>query len=208
MDDKNCFRNETWDGTIADHFFKKLGRARGKAQYLKIQARCIAKSYPETAHLLLNRYFEFPVDIFRSQAFTIRAEAYVAQGKIAEAISSYEDALAREAEFPHSLTHAYLDLPLLIVNQSLADKYQRAVVILMMSKKRLTFPVEHFLWNAINATIAKQSLQLGESREFALCAMQAAHVQHSGFRYHPDVGLVSDKYSDLLERVISLVHGR
>ncbi len=206
MDDKNWFRNETWDGTIADHFFKKLGRARDKAQYLKLQAWHLAESYPDVAHLLLDRYFEFPVDVFRSEAFTIRAKAYVAQGKIAEAISSYEDALAREAEFPNSLTHAFLDLPLLIVIQSLADKYQRATEILMMNKKRLTFPVEHFLWNAINALIAKQMLRLEESREFALCAMQAANTQHSGFRYHPDVGLVSDKYSDLLERIKALVY--
>lgn len=91
------------------------------------------------------------------------------------------------------------------MNQLLADKYQRAVEILVVNKKRLTFPVEHFLWNAINALIAKHSLLLEESREFALCAMQAAHVQHSGFRYHPDVGLVTDKYSDLLERIKLLI---
>ena len=47
-------------------------------------------------------------------------------------------------------------------------------------------------------------LQNEGAHEFALSAMQAAHVQHSGFRYHPDVGLVSDKYSDLLERIKSL----
>ncbi len=99
MDDKNWFRNETWDGTFADRFFKKVGRARGKAQYLKLQAWHLAESYPDAAHLLLDRYFEFPVDGFRSQAFTIRAKAYVAQGKIAEAIMAYEDALAVKPNF-------------------------------------------------------------------------------------------------------------
>ncbi|MFM9848084.1 MAG: hypothetical protein ACKVP3_13095 [Hyphomicrobiaceae bacterium] len=40
------FRNTSWDADIEAAFFKKLSRARDKAQYLRIQASHLASSQP------------------------------------------------------------------------------------------------------------------------------------------------------------------
>ena len=68
-------------------------------------------NFGEVAHKLLDRYLEMPVNIFRSQAFVHRAEAYISQGKKEEAVEAYKVALNREVEFPNVLTNACFDLP-------------------------------------------------------------------------------------------------
>ena len=84
------FRNTTWDGIIERAFDEKLRRARRKEQYLRIQACTLARSHPEVALKLLDRYFELQDDFDHAQAHVDRATALLALGRVGEALAAYE----------------------------------------------------------------------------------------------------------------------
>ena len=71
------FRNTTWNESIQAAFDAKLRRARRKGQYLRIQACTLARSHPEIALELLERYLALPDDFDRAQAYVDRAMAFL-----------------------------------------------------------------------------------------------------------------------------------
>ena len=91
------FRNTTWNESVERAFDERLRRAKRKEQYLRIQACTLARSYPEVALKLLDRYFELPDDFDHAQAHVDRATALLSMDRVEDAIASYEAALAREA---------------------------------------------------------------------------------------------------------------
>jgi len=60
-----------------------------------------------------------------------------------------------------------------------------------------SFPVDGFLWNAANALIADGQGQRTIAQECSTKALHFAELTHSGFRYHPDVGLVGTEHEKL-----------
>jgi hypothetical protein len=72
------------------------------------------------------------------------------------------------------------------------------MAILDQQMDRLMFPVDHFLWHAAGALImASRGDRVGAAPP-ARSALQAASKDDSGFRYHPSVGLVTEKHRGLL----------
>jgi tetratricopeptide (TPR) repeat protein len=192
------FRNTTWNDAVEQSFNEKLSRARRKEQYLRIQACTLARSYPEIALKLLDRYFLLKDDFDHAQAHVDRATALLALGRISEAIRAYEAALAREAEFPNLRTQACLDLPYLIATHGVRERYGQAVKLLEEHKAELMFPIDHFRWHAAQALIASESHDNIAAGAQAKLALDAAACDHSGFRYHPAIGLVTEQYDDLV----------
>jgi tetratricopeptide (TPR) repeat protein len=199
------FRNRTWNSTIEAAFNEKLGRARRKEQYLRIQASTLAKAHPDVALKLLDRYFELPDDFDHAQAHVDRATALLTMGKIDEALDAYEDALRRESEFPKLQTQAYLELPFQIAARRLRDRYAKALEVLGSSEHRLMFPVDRFRWHASLALISGDSGQRATAAMHAGKALEAAARDKSGFRYHPSVGLVGDRYHEVIKQLGSHV---
>jgi tetratricopeptide (TPR) repeat protein len=195
------YRNTTWNESIELVFEEKLRRARNKHQYLRIQACTLAQSHPEVAIRLLDRYFELPADFELAQANVDRATAFLALGRVAEAIASYEAALAREADFPNVLTRAYLELPYLVATHGIREQYDRAIQILQSHEACLTFPVDRFQWHAAHALIAADSGKLAVARAHGERSLEAASYEHSGFRYHPTVGLVTGEYKSVIKKL-------
>jgi tetratricopeptide (TPR) repeat protein len=150
---------------------------------------------------LLDRYFSLGDDFDYAQAYVDRAAALVALDRIGEAITSYEAALAREAEFPDLLTQAYLDLPWLIATRGIREEYERAIRVLRKHQARLMFFVDHFRWHAALALIAGDIRDRHSAKRHAKDAFDAAAREHSGFRYHPTVGLVTAQYDDLIRKL-------
>jgi tetratricopeptide (TPR) repeat protein len=201
------YRNTTWNDSVERVFNEKLDRARRKEQYLRIQACTLARSHPEVALRLLDRYFALKDDFDHAQAFVDRATAFVTLGRIDEAIDSYNSALAREAEFPNLLTQAHLDLPYLIAVRGIRTQYDHAIRLLEKHRSRLMFPVDQFRWHAALALIAADVGQTALAKREAADAVSAAAVDHSGFRYHPTVGLVTEKYDELMQKLSSIIGG-
>jgi tetratricopeptide (TPR) repeat protein len=200
-------RNTEWNADIEAAFFAKLRRARDKKQYLRIQACTIAKRQPQVALRLLDEYFALGEHFDHAQAHVDRASAQLALGETEKAIQSYEAALAFEASKPNVLTQAYIDLPFLIASQSITARYEQALDLLQHHKSRLTFPVEVFRWNAAYALIASEVDLPDVAQSNAQSALDAAGKEHSGFRFHPTVGLVTHEYDDLCRKLSAIAEG-
>jgi tetratricopeptide (TPR) repeat protein len=199
------FRNKDWNPDIEDAFFAKLRRARDKSQYLRIQANTLARKKPLVALRLLDEYFSQANQFDRAQAFVDSASAYLTLGEADKAIAAYESALAHEEQQPFVKTQAYLDLPFLIATQGLVARYEQALALLESDKSRLTFPVDVFRWNAAYALIASQVSLPVVASEHAKLALDAASSDHSGFRYHPAVGLVGDRYDQIRRQLSAML---
>ena len=195
------FRNTTWNESIERAFEKKLRRARRKEAYLRIQAGMLAPRHPEVALKLLDRYFQLPDDFDHAAAHVDRATAFLTMDRVNDAIASYEAALAREAAFPKLQTQAYLDLPYLIATRAIREQYNRALQLLQAYEARLMFPVDRFRWHAARALIAADSNEREVARLHAERAIEAANQEHSGFRYHPSVGLVTAQYDRVVGKL-------
>ena len=202
------FRNETWDSVAEVRFFEKLRRARDKAQPLRIQAGYLKHSAPRAALALLERYFTVGDHFDRAQAFLDQAEAYLTLGEQQEAIQSLRNALKREREFPNLKTQAWSRYVLLVAERKLDHLYDDALEILRENPLRShSFPVDGFRWNAACALIAEGQGLHKDAAERAAAALRFAELSHSGFRYHPDVGLVESEYDDLKNRLRRLARG-
>ena len=203
MANDSWFRNTSWNEAIALAFEQKLKRARRKSQYLRIQACTLARSHPQVALDLLERYFALGDDFDQAQAHVDRATAYLALGEVDSAIQSYEAALEREQAFPNLRTGACLDLPYLIALNGLTDRFDQAMTMLSGSEELLMFPVDRFKHHAARATILAKS-DPSAARLEARAALEAASLDHSGFRYHPTVGLVSERHAQALSKLRGL----
>lgn len=195
------FRKTTWNEAVERRFSEKLLRARRKEQYLRIQACTLARSHPEVALKLLDQYFSLKDKFDHAQAYVDRATAFLALGRISEAVGSFEAALEREVEFPNLQTQAYLDLPYLIATRSLRERYGQATHLLETHKARLMFPVDHFRWHTAWALIAADGRDAVAAKAHAQRALDAAACEHSGFRYHPALGLVTKQYDGLVQKL-------
>lgn len=204
MSRDDWFRNTDWDSAIEAAFFARLNRARDKQQPLRIQAHTLAKRHPQAALRLLDEYFKIGEGFDCAQAHVDRASAYEASGEFVNAVKSYEAALAREAAHPNVKTQAYIDLPFLIASQAMARSYGRALQVLEEHQSRLTFPLEHFRWHAAYAFIAAAGGLSNVAREHAQAALDAASRDQSGFRNHPDIGVVGSDYECLRRKLANL----
>lgn len=133
-----------------------------------------------------------------AQAFLDQAEAHLALGALEEALRSLENALQREREFPRVKTNAWRRYAVLVAEKKLDPLYDSALQVLRENPlSSLVFPVDGFLWNAAFALIADAPGQRKEAAAAAAKALELADLTHSGFRYHPDVGVVGSRYDNL-----------
>ena len=192
------FRNEEWNPTIEEHFFKKLCRARDKAQYLKIQAGRLCKKHPQVALALLKKFFASDGNsIFTAEAFLHQAEAHLLLGAKQKAIESFQKALQRQREFPNVITAAWSEYGLLVATEKMSELFDDALRALQEHKTGLLFPIEQFLWYAIYALIADARRERQAAKDYAAKALHFSGLTHSGLRYHPKLGLVEARYESL-----------
>ena len=203
MADDSWFRNSDWNEEIALAFEQKLNRARRKSQHLRIQACTLASAKPQVALELLDRYFALGDDFDHAQAHVDRATAFLALGQLDSAFQAYEAALERERVFPNLRTGAFLDFPYQIAINGAADRFDQAMAILSGTESQLMFPVDRFKFHAAKALILANS-DLPAARSAAKLALGAAASDKSGFRYHPSVGLVSERHVQALSKLHGL----
>jgi tetratricopeptide (TPR) repeat protein len=199
------YRRTTWTAKDETEFFAKLKRARDKCQYLRIQASYLANSHPATALALLDQYFTICSDHFDlAQAYVGKAKALLAMGQFEDAIEAYLAALAREEEFPHLQTTAYLDLPYIIAIEKLDHHYKEATELLANFRDRPMFHVDHFKFHSALALIADDTGNDADARMHAEDALEAAKTDHSGLTHHPKVGLVGDEFTETKEKLVHI----
>ena len=198
MTAEKWFCNEEWNPTIEQHFFRKLSRAKDKAQYLKIQAGCLSRRYPQVALELLNKFFALDSNsIFSAEAFLHEAQAHLALGAKQKAIESFQKALQREREFPNVVTNAWSEYGLLVATENMLELFDDVLKVLQEHKAVLLLPIEQFLWYGIQALIAEASGEHRAAKEYAAKALHFSVLTHSGLRNHPKLGLVGAQYPSL-----------
>jgi tetratricopeptide (TPR) repeat protein len=204
---KDWFRNESWSDEIAEAFFAKLKRARDKSQYLRIQACTLASREPRVALDLLDRYFSGDDHFDRAQAWVDRATAYLSLGDTDAAVEAYERALRQEAIRPSVLTNAWLDLPVLVVREKRVALYPRALEILNLEGRNLTFPMDRYKFHGSSAIIQSKFGNQIVAHAHAMEALSAAAQTTSDFRYHQKLGLVGTA-EDGFSAEIEMIAGR
>jgi tetratricopeptide (TPR) repeat protein len=207
MTDREWFRNEEWNSEIEAHFYEKLRGSRDKSQYLRIQAGYLAKNNPEISLALLDKYFELGEHFDKAQAYVDQANAYIALGRRQQAILSYQAALIREQEYPNLKTDAWSQYALLVATEKESELYEHALTILMNYEPTSTsFPIDVFCWFASFAILSETIGENDRARKAAFKALDVSELRHSGYRYHPTVGLVGKEYDIIrteLRRLIS-----
>jgi len=198
------YRNESWSAEIEAAFAARLRRARDKAQYLRIQASYLTQSHPTAALDLLDRYFRLGPHFDTAQAHVDCAAAHLALGNVDGAVASYEAALEREQIFPQSKTNAYLAYAVLVATRKLSDLYARVLDILDAGQDRLTFPKDRYLAYGARALIWHAQARTADAAASARQALAAAAETQSGFRYHPQVGLV-ERTDDVFGRHLEAI---
>jgi tetratricopeptide (TPR) repeat protein len=191
------YRHSTWSATDQEDFFVRLKRSRtaaNKAQYVRIQASCLADTGDHRAAVeLLDQLFrDFPERFELAQAHLQKALCLIELDETDGAISEFRASLQCQRECPNFGTTSWLQFPWFIVRQQLADLYDEALAVLAEFKTeiRLALPVDRYRYAAVRALVAKARNDIVTARDFAEVALQCAAAEHSGFRYHPVVGLV------------------
>lgn len=190
MASDDWYRNQTWTPEAEAAFRTKLGRAKRKAQYLKIQASCLADVAPEATLTLLAEYFALGPDFDRASAYATQARALMALDRLEEAFDAYEAALRCEAAFPGLKTDAYLEYPMGIWSSGATMRSTRALAVLDDHSERPMFPVDHYRWHGLCALFLAAADQGEAARAHAALALEASRIGSSGLDHHADIGLV------------------
>jgi tetratricopeptide (TPR) repeat protein len=206
------YRHSMWSAAEQQDFFARLKRSRtaaNKAQYVRIQASCLADAgHHRAAVELLDLLFrDFPERFELAQSHLQKALCLIELNEPERAITEFRASLQSQREYPNVGTTCWLRFPWFIVRQQLADLYDEALAVLeeFRSDTRLAFPVDRYRFAAVRALIAQARNDIESAREFAKVAIQCATAQHSGFRYHPDIGLVDKLDADVHNRLTALL---
>lgn len=208
MGQNDWYQNTSWDEEIEASFRGKLARSRSsRAQYLRIQASCLARTHPNDALRLIEEYLETGDTFDISSALCTRAVAKIALGEVADAVDAYKEALSWEANQRGVISRARLDFPMLVAERRLATEYDYAVEILNSRFKPSDhqFAATRYGWNGSHALIASDRGEIADAREFAERALRAAAETESPFQYHRSVGLVSDASDEFGTRLKRLI---
>jgi hypothetical protein len=91
------------------------------------------------------------------------------------------------------------------VTLQLSPYYAEALAVLKERENDTSFPAGHYQLNAIRAIIADERGKQRTAQRHAMAALKAAAKTHSGFRYHPNIGLVDEKASRVHVRLEQIV---
>jgi tetratricopeptide (TPR) repeat protein len=205
------FRRTTWTDEDRIDFNARLSRARkyNRPQYLRIQACHLADAGNHVAALeLLEQFFEIDdggIDL--SQAQLQRAESFLATGDQQRAITAFRAALEAERKRPNVQTSAWLLFAWFVVREQLTDLYAEAADVLseFAEHHRLGLPVSEYRYHCAQAILSAHTGDRATAEAHARQAMSASQAKHSGFRYHPDLGLVQETNTSVHERVRQIV---
>jgi tetratricopeptide (TPR) repeat protein len=202
------YRRKSWTKDDETEFFQKLARARKerRAQYLKIQALELIETndialvnIAET--LLLKLLNDYPEDkLERSSALHTLGNIYRLRQNFDKSISYYKQAIEFENIFPNVQTNAYLDLSELIVKSKKLDLYDLAEKSILERVNGLAFPLDKYKAYSILSIINRYKNNDSDAKYYANLADKNADLTSSGFQYHKNLGIVTerDEYLDNL----------
>jgi len=209
------FRSRAWSPERRDAFFKRLNRVRkpgAQAQYVRIQAyylfdRRSPRKLQAALELLDDLFTKYPDPAELAAGFLLRADCLVALGRDEEALSAFRQAVQTELDEPTYHCFAWLHFGWFVVERSLGDRYLEVRKLLATYRKEYgDLLIKHkYMFNAIAALLAHDQGKRARARIHAARALALAKEKHSGFAYHPTVGLVQNTKNSVHARLEKFV---
>ncbi|MGN6727140.1 MAG: hypothetical protein ACTHLZ_14560 [Tepidisphaeraceae bacterium] len=192
-------------------FRERFDRSRGsynKSQYLRIQALYLSQAglHRDAINLLDELFDRYPDRSQIASARKQRAECLLSLSRIPEAVDEYRRSLEAERAIPTVKTGAWLDFACLIAFHGMSQLYDEAANVLdeFSAVSALIFPLQRFQYAAARAFLADARGDTDDARAFAKAALDEASATHSGFRYHPQLGLVNGLDNKLEARLAAM----
>ena len=208
------FRRTSWTDSDRQEFEHRLARARSgsRPQYLRVQAVTLVQTGKLdlilAAQSLIERFLrEYPDDWETALVYELRGQAQEAFDDIVAALDSYRRSMAAQRQRPNVQSHAWLRFGWLVVRRRLTGLYSETALVLDEFATLMPFPWERYRYHSIRAVVAAQEGHVSKAKEEAGLALAAAAATHSGFRYHPNLGLVSDTQDEIRARIEILAAG-
>ena len=207
MSSDDWYRRTTWTDDDRTEFNARLRRARkyNRPQYLRIQAVHLADVGNHDAALeVLDQFLQIDEgSIDLAQAQLQRAKSLLAAGNEAAAINAFRASLSAERLRPNVQTEAWLMFPWFIVETENTQLYSEADSVLteFSATRSPSFPVSDYRLQCIKALLLAHEGNTQQAQVHAKQAMAAASAKHSGYRYHPNLGLVQNTNTTVHERV-------
>ena len=206
------FRKVTWSDADAEDFRKRLLRARAynRAQYLRIQAGHLAQAshFGAALQLLEEMVADYPDDTELSMAICQMGQCHQAMGAPEQALECYWRAIEFMRTTPSARNRAWSDFVLLVARSRYEMRYEQALAVLDEFVGDRMFPVDYFEWHAGRALVLSQQGHIPLAKEEAEKALAAAERDKSGFKYHPEIGLVGPKNGSLRRDMEAMVNPR
>ena len=117
---------------------------------------------------------------------------------------------ALAAETSNRRTGAWLTFGRMVVEHEMPHLYDEVLAVIEARTQRengpssISFPFERYLVSAILAVINARLGREEAAQRLARAALSAAAETSSGLRYHPKVGLVTDRETRLYELEVPL----
>lgn len=209
------YRRTTWTESDRGDFWARIAKTRkpaSQAQYIRIQASVLQESGLIDAAIDLDRRLlaEFPEPFELAVTHYELGKCLLTKGDIDGALDSFRNAITAQRDLPTVQTKAWLAFGRLVAETGRKDLYDEFLTYFGERESQrafaseLSFPIDRY---ELAATLAIIHRDLGNQKkavEFAREALAAASAQESGFRYHPNIGLVENTSSALHKNVIEL----
>jgi len=193
------FRCKTWTSADREQFFARLRPTRTvekKAQYLRVQAVELlttgtaegAEAARELVEVLLKDY-AIPFEL--AQAYLIKGECLERARDLPGAIAVYRQSLEAQRVYPNVRTTAPLAFGWLVATHPFPEHYEEPLRVLDEFEDS-AFPLSRYRTYGARALINDALGRDSAAKKWAALALDAASAQHSGFRYHPRLGLVEN----------------
>ena len=204
-------RNSDWNSDIEAAFNAKLGRARNKASYLRLQASHLASSHPNVALRLVERGLENAERWDAVNLLEVQASAWLALDETESALASLRKAVAlRHTGRPKITTKADLWFARIVATERLAGSYAEALAMLEARAAESygsLLPDFRYELHGSRALILEKMSEPEQARHEATKAMEAAGERASGLSSHPGIGLVKVTDDDFGRQVRFLAFG-
>jgi hypothetical protein len=121
------------------------------------------------------------------------ATCHAALGRDEEAVKQFRQGLVEEAKPGMQQTGLWGSFCWFVLQRGRVDLYEEARAAANAPGRHMLFPVDRYRLGAIESFSAVERGERGLAIDWARKALEAAEADHSGFRYHPKVGLVHEQ---------------
>jgi tetratricopeptide (TPR) repeat protein len=156
---------------------------------------------------LLDRMLQdFPEGIELAQAHLQKAESLAALGHAEQAVQEFRGALQCERNLPNVRTHAWLTFGWFVIERQMDRLYEEVSCAMdeFHDVAGETFPALQYRYCVLRTVIAEAKGDNTTAAEFANKALTEAARGHSGFRYHPTLGLVGAEHDRFEQKLNAL----